>query len=140
MTQQKTNKILVPAIGAVIVSGLGTSLVSATENPFFLQDLNGGYKVSTTERTGFYGNGHVAPVSDTEMLIKQAEAKCGADKSVEGKCGESKKIEGKCDAGKQGEGKCGGSKKTEGKCGAEKSTEGKCGEDKQGEGKCGAST
>jgi uncharacterized low-complexity protein len=77
------------ALGAAVLAGSLSPLVSAADNPFSAQSLNGGYDLASYDRHG--------------------EGKCG-----EGKCGDSKSEgEGKC-----GEGSCGGAKSEgEGKCG-----------------------
>ena len=98
------------AMGATFAAGLAaTPLANAAENPFGIQNLEGGY-------------------------MQVAEAKCGgnmdSNKDAEGKCGEAKKAaaEGKCGEGKKdAEGKCGEAKKE-----AVKMEEGKCGEAKCG--------
>jgi uncharacterized low-complexity protein len=93
------------ALGAAVLAGSLSPLVSAADNPFSAQSLNGGYDLASYDRHG--------------------EGKCGDSKSEgEGKCGE-----GSCGGAKsEGEGKCG-----EGSCGGAKSEgEGKCGEGKCG--------
>ena len=107
-----TVKPLAAAVGAAFMaSAISVPLASATENPFQLTQLNGGYSLAAKA---------------------EGEGKCG-----EGKCGEGKSAkaegEGKCGEGKCGEGKCGGAKteakaEGEGKCG-----EGKCGGSKSGD-------
>jgi uncharacterized low-complexity protein len=93
-------KPLTAALGTTFVVSLAASpLASATENPFQINDLSGGYMMADAHGEG-----------------KCGEGKCGEGKDEgEGKCGE-----GKCGEGKDsGEGKCGGDKDSgEGKCGA----------------------
>jgi uncharacterized low-complexity protein len=85
MTAQ-TKKPIAAAVGAAFLASVALSpLASATENPFQLNQLNGGYNLA--EKT-------------------EGEGKCGEGKCGEGKCGgEKPKAEGE---GKCGEGKCGG--------------------------------
>ena len=107
-----TMKPLAAAVGAAFMASVITiPMASASENPFQLTQLNGGYNLASKA---------------------EGEGKCGEGKCGEGKCGESKgkKAEGE---GKCGEGKCG-----EGKAAAKADGEGKCGEGKCGESKGGA--
>ena len=87
MSNKTAMKPLAVALGAAFVTSLaGTTVASASDNPFAMTELSSGY-----------------------MVAEQAEGKCG-----EGKCGEGmmkkKEAEGKCGAApvkKEGEGKCG---------------------------------
>lgn len=89
-------KPLAAAMGAALTATvMGMSTGQASENPFGMTKLSGGYMVADAHK-GAEG--------------KCGEGKCGASKAKEGKCGE-----GKCGADKAKEGKCG-----EGKCGAAK--------------------
>lgn len=85
MTTQ-TKKPIAAAVGAAFLASVALSpLASATENPFQLNQLNGGYNLAEKA---------------------EGEGKCGEGKCGEGKCGgEKPKAEGE---GKCGEGKCGG--------------------------------
>jgi len=84
-----SKKPLAAALGAAFLATSISPLVSAEVNPFFAQQLSGGYDLANYD--------------------KQVDGKCG-----EGKCGDSKADgEGSCGDKKAGtEGKCG-----EGKCG-----------------------
>jgi uncharacterized low-complexity protein len=100
-----TKKTMTPAtalVGAALVGSFGAfGLAQAADNPFAAQPLDAGYM----------------QIAGADTDGKDAEGKCGADKTKEGK-GE----EGKCGADKDVEGKCG-----EGKCGADKDKEGASG-------------
>ena len=105
-------KPLAAAVGAAFMaSAFAIPAASASENPFQLTQLSGGYELASKA---------------------EGEGKCGEGKCGEGKCGEGKKA--KAD----GEGKCGEAKGAkadgEGKCGEAKEAkadgEGKCGENK----------
>lgn len=109
---KNTMKPLAAVVGAAFMaSALTIPMASASENPFQLTQLNGGYNLASKA---------------------EGEGKCG-----EGKCGEGKCGEGKAKAKADGEGKCGEGKCGEGKA-AKADGEGKCGEGKCGEGKRGA--
>ena len=102
---KNTMKPLAAVVGAAFMaSALTIPMASASENPFQLTQLNGGYNLASKA---------------------EGEGKCGEGKCGEGKCGESKgkkaEGEGKCGEGKCGEGKA-AKAEGEGKCG-----EGKCG-------------
>lgn len=89
-------------LGSAFVASIAlTPMTEAAQNPFALQNLNGGYM--TADATAM-PNG------------KAAEAKCGADKkAAEAKCGADKKAaEAKCGADKSGK------KPAEAKCGTTK--------------------
>ena len=90
--------------GAAMVSVTGAA--SASQNPFGIKEMEGGY---------------------SQVANHHMEGKCGGDKKMEGKCGGDKTHEGKCGGDKKMEGKCGGDKTHEGKCGGDKKMEGKCG-------------
>ncbi len=96
MNKYMTKRNLPTAVGAALLGSLAVSTnTQATENPFGITELNGGY-----------------------MQMAMKEGKCG-----EGKCGGNMKTdEGKCGGDmKAKEGKCGGDMKTkEGKCGTGK--------------------
>ena len=90
MSKKTVIKPLAIALSATFVTSLaGTTVASAGENPFSMNELSSGYMVSGSAE-GKCGSGE---------MKKEAEGKCG-----EGKCGsgEAKGKEGKC-----GEGKCG---------------------------------
>lgn len=118
MPNKTTKRTLATAVGATLVSTLALSSgTQAAENPFSMQELNGGYMQLAMEEGKCGG------------AKKEAEGKCGgAKQEAEGKCGEGKAKEGKCGEGKAKEGTCGDKKKGAGK----PPMEGKC-----GEGKCG---
>ncbi|MEA3405227.1 MAG: twin-arginine translocation signal domain-containing protein [Pseudomonadota bacterium] len=105
--------------GAAMVTATGVA--SASENPFAIKEMEGGY----------------SQVATNHMEGKCGEGKCGGDKAKaktkEGNCGGNKA------APKAMEGNCGGNKMQEGSCGgnkaAPKAKEGKC-----GEGKCGGNS
>lgn len=69
-------KLTTVAAGAAIVASFAAGNVIATENPFGMQELSGGYNVAMSEGTC-------------------GEGKCGGDKAKEAKCGEGKCGEGK---------------------------------------------
>jgi len=79
------------AAGNVIAAENMTAGNPATENPFAMQQLTGGYIIAMSE--GVCGEG-----------------KCGGDKGKEAKCGEGKCGDDKAKEAKCGEGKCGASK------------------------------
>lgn len=95
------------ALGSAIALGVCSVAVSASQNPFAINELSSGYQLAQADGT------------EKDREGKCGEGKCGEDgagmKDAEGKCGEGKCGEDK-DADKTGEGKCG-----EGKCGEEKS-------------------
>ena len=99
---KNTMKPLAAVVGAAFMaSALTIPMASASENPFQLTQLNGGYNLaSKAEGEGKCGEG------------KCGEGKAAAKADGEGKCGEGKCGEGKAAAKADGEGKCG-----EGKCG-----------------------
>ena len=125
MLMKRTLKPLAAALGTTFVVALAASpIANATDNPFSLTEISGGYMVAD-KAEGKCGEGKCggAKAKDT----KETEGKCGGAKAKD-----TKETEGKC-----GEGKCGGAKakdtkETEGKCG-----EGKCGGEKSREAKDG---
>ena len=105
MSQKRTTETLSLAVGAALAGSLTFAPnLQASENPFGLQPLSGGY----LQLADNHGGDKKAGESDD----KKSEDK-DDKKAEEGKCG---------GAAKAGEGKCGGEKAKEGKCG-----EGKCG-------------
>ena len=64
-------KLTTVAASAAIVASFAAGSAMAAENPFAMQQLNGGYNVAMSE--GSCGEG-----------------KCGGDKGKEAKCGEGK--------------------------------------------------
>lgn len=102
------------ALGSAIALGALSAAVSASENPFAINELSSGYQLAQADS------------GEKDKEGKCGEGKCGeegaAKKDAEGKCGEGKCGEDKAAADKMGEGKCG-----EGKCGEDKS-EGKAAE------------
>ncbi len=93
-------KPLAAAVGAAFMaSAITIPMASASENPFQLNQLSGGYNLaSKAEGEGKCGEG------------KCGEAKAEAKADGEGKCGEAKAAAKADGEGKCGEGKCGGSK------------------------------
>ena len=97
MSKQATRKPLSIALGAAIVTTLGTAgIANANEagaDLFSMQELTSGYLTA---------GGH-----ETDGDKKEGEGSCGGKDGGEGSCGEGgdhkKDGEGKC-----GEGKCGG--------------------------------
>ncbi len=119
MKKINMKKLTTVAASAAIAATFSAGNVSASENPFGMQELSAGYNVAMSEGTCGEGKcgegkcGDKAKAKAGEIEAKAKEAKCG-----EGKCGGDKAKEAKC-----GEGKCGGDKAKEAKCGGE----GKCG-------------
>ena len=104
MSDNKSKLNLAAAVGAALAgSMIMAGPAQAFENPFSLQQLDGGY-MQVAMNEGKCGG-------DKAM---STEGKCGADKamSTEGKCGADKAMstEGKMKEGKCGEAKCGGNK------------------------------
>lgn len=93
------------AMGATFAASMAAApIANADENPFAMQNLNGGY-MQVAEAEGKCGEGKCGEgKKEKEEESKDMEAKCG-----EGKCGEGMEKP----APKEEEGKCG-----EGKCGA----------------------
>lgn len=111
MSNKTTKRTLATAVGATLAGSLAFATgAQAAENPFGMQELNGGYMLVAMEEGKCGGN-----------MKKDAEGKCGAEmKAKEGQCGGDKAKEGTCGDKKEGaakppmEGKCG-----EGKCGSD---------------------
>jgi uncharacterized low-complexity protein len=113
MSNKTAMKPLAVALGAAFVTSLaGTTVASASDNPFAMTELSSGYMVAE-QAEGKCGEGMMKKTEEGEhaegMMKKAEEGKCG-----EGKCGEGmmkkKEAEGKCGAApvkKEGEGKCG---------------------------------
>jgi uncharacterized low-complexity protein len=108
----KSLKPLTTTLGAAVAGTLlSMGTATASENPFALKELQGGYlqmaENAKAEEGKCGGN------------MKAEEGKCGANiKAEEGKCGSSMKTE---EAEKAAEGTRGGNLKAdEGKCGAAK--------------------
>ena len=98
---KKISTPLTIAIGTALVGGLTaagavSAKVVADGNPFGMQELQSGYRISGGHEEGGCGEN------------KGEEGACGEDKGGEGACGEDK-GEDKGGEGKCGEGKCGGS-------------------------------
>ena len=115
MSNQTTKRNLTTAIGAALASSFALGNATSAENPFSLQELQGGY-----------------------MQVAMQEGSCGGAKGKEGSCGSEKQsMEGRCGGDKAKEGSCGGDKAKEGSCGGDKASTPKAAEGKCGEGKCG---
>jgi uncharacterized low-complexity protein len=158
MSQKSTFKPLTIAMGAAFATSLaGTPVANASDNPFAMSEIAGGYMVASSHMEGKCGEGKCGGKMMKEGADKaMKEGKCG-----EGKCGmkmmdadgdgkvtkdefmsaheamfskKDKNADGSIDAkemeGKCGEGKCGGKMMKEGA--GKTMKEGKC-----GEGKCG---
>ena len=75
--QCKLNPFAVTLGAVVVASAMSVPAVQAAENPFGATDLASGYQLADNHG-------------------KDAEGKCGDDKSTEGSCGGDKSSEGSC--------------------------------------------
>ena len=111
MKTAKTTLTLALGTAFAATGALAPLAAQATDNPFGMQKLDGGYQLAQAD--------------------KKMDGKCGGDKMKDAKCGSDKKADGKCGADKAKDGSCGADKKAAGKKKDGKCGEGKCGADKK---------
>lgn len=107
MKKLNIKKLTTVAASAAIVATFSAGNVSASENPFGMQELGAGYNVAMSDSSDV--DEAKAKVDDVKAKAKEAkcgEGKCGGDKAKEGKCG-GDKAKAKAKEAKCGEGKCG---------------------------------